>query len=239
MEKLEDFLKSYDGGKVLDIACGSGSFTSRQIAALNSYSSVTGLDIKADLEADFLENVEGHDISFVVSPIRDYLQTTDRFDTISVSNALHHLEGVGDVLKDIQKILNPSGTFIVNEMYSDGLNPAQETQRDLHRFMAGLHRVAGEFHRGAFTRDEIQGFLDQAGLRVLHRFRVSNEDGPVKKETDGKGGFLERVMGAVERAFPDGAPAEVAEELEGLASRAAEIGVGSPPQLTFVCRYED
>ncbi|MDP6039001.1 MAG: methyltransferase domain-containing protein [Candidatus Latescibacteria bacterium] len=238
MKTLEDFLRTQEGGNLLDIACGSGSFTHRLIDSLKSYISVTGLDIKPTLQTDFLKNVDGHDVTFVASAVADYLENAGSFDTISISNAIHHLEGVGDILGDLRNILNFGGTVIINEMYSDDLTPAQETQRDLHGLMAKLQCVMGEYHRGAFTRGEIHDFINNAGLIVQHTFTVRKDDAPVQKETDGTDGPTSRVQETIDKAYPDGAPSAVCQELDQLKIRATEIGSAPPPQLTLVCKFK-
>ena len=231
MIHLEDFLRTHDARAILDIACGGGAFTKRLVENLRSYASVIGLDIK-DAREDFLENVKGHDISFKASSIQDYITTADPFDTITVSNALHHLEDVGEVLKDAQAKLNTRGTFIVNEMHRDDLTPTQQTQFRQHRFLADLQRASGEYHRETWSRDEIYGFVAGARLRVLHVFENANKDAPVTREP---GRLVERARAAIKHAYPEGAPASVTDELSDLTARNADIGSSSPPQLTLVC----
>jgi ubiquinone/menaquinone biosynthesis C-methylase UbiE len=232
MTILEDFLKTHDAGALLDIACGGGAFTKRLTENLKSYTSVLGLDIKAESSDGFFEAVKGHDISFISASIHDYLETADAFDTVSVSNALHHLEGVGEVLKDVRNILNEGGTFIINEMHCDNLTPSQQTQRDQHKFLADLQRAAGEYHRETWSRSEILEFVANAGLRIQHTYENANEDAPITKEPDR---MVERAQTAIEKAYPAGAPNSVNTERDRLAARSSEIGSSPPPQLTLVC----
>jgi len=235
MHSFEAFLKTHDGGHVLDIACGSGAFAKRLITGLKSYQSVTGLDIKDSVGAEFLKHVEGHDVAFIASPIADFFKSGRRFDTVSISNALHHLEGVEAILSGLRTIVNPGGVIIVNEMYADGLTPAQETQRLQHSFMADLHRKTGEYHRAPFTRKELDTMIDNAGLSVQHRFRVANAEAPVQKETGESNGIANRLQPAIDRAYPDGAPSDVMIRFDQIKKRAADIGIAPPPQLVFVC----
>ncbi|MBT5713414.1 class I SAM-dependent methyltransferase, partial [Candidatus Poribacteria bacterium] len=187
-----------------------------------------------DKREEFLGNIEGDDVSFVASAIGDYLRGDHGFDTISISNALHHLEGVGDILRDLRRIANPNGVVIISEMYADDLTPPQQTQRDLHAMIARLHVGMGEYHRATYTRDEINGFLAGAGLGVLHAFDAPHDDAPVEKGTDG---FAGRAGSVMADAYPDGAPPDVSAEYERLKARAIAIGVARPPQLTLVCAY--
>ena len=230
---LESFLKTHEAGTLLDIACGGGAFTKRLTGTLQSYTSVTGLDIKADSRETFLEAVQGHDIAFVPSSIHDYLNSSEKsFDTISVSNALHHLEGVGQVLKDVCAILASGGTVIINEMHGDDLTRTQQTQHDQHRFLADLQRESGEYHRETWSRDEILGFVSGAGLEIAHTFENLNRDAEVTKEP---GRIVERARTAIEKAYPSDAPDAITSELERLVERSESIGSSAPPQLTLVC----
>lgn len=233
MTNLEDYLKTHDAGRLLDIACGGGAFTKRLAENLQSYTSIMGLDIKSESQDSFLETVKGHNVSFVASSIHDYLRSTsDGFDTISVSNALHHLQDVGEVLKNVRSILNDGGTVIVNEMHCDDLTPPQQTQHDQHKFLAEIHRAGGEYHRETWSRSEIFNFVTHAGLRVQHEYEDTNEDAPITKEADR---MVQRARDAIEKAYPEGAPDTVITERDRLAVRSGEIGSSSPPQLTLVC----
>lgn len=233
MTRLEDFLKTHNGGRVLDIACGAGAFTRRLAEHLASYDNITGIDIKADARDDFLEAVGGHDVTFIAGSIHDFVADADTFDTLSVSNALHHLENVGDVLRDVVGILADGGTMIVNEMHRDNLTPTQQTQFEQHRFLADLQRAAGEYHRETFRRDEILAFVRDAGLDVLHTFENDNADADASREP---GRIIERAGKAIEAAYPHGAPMEIASKLQQLSERSATVGSSPPPQLTLVCR---
>jgi len=230
--KFEEFLKSHDGGKVLDIACGGGVFTRRLTDGLKSYISVLGLDIKSNIRDEFIATAGGHDVTFVQSKIHDFLTTEQAFDTISMSNALHHLEGVGDVLSSLKDILNPAGTVIINELFRDGLSPAQQIQHEQHRFLARLHTTAGEFHREAYTRSEIRDLITSAGLAIQNTFESSNRDAPITR-TPGR--LITRAHSAMQRAYPNGPPREVKQELGRLTKRNTEVGTAPAPQLALVC----
>lgn len=238
METLEDYLAQNEGGHILDIACGSGNFTKRLITHFKSYTSVTGLDIKPNLKDDFLKNIDGQQVTFVASPFATYLKSASTFDTVSISNALHHLENVQDMLAQFKSLLNTNGSVIINEMYSDNLSPAQESQRDLHSFMADLQRLSGEYHRGPFSTKEIYDMIHKAGLHIQHTFKMTNDDAPTKVGPEAANTYAERIQTALEKAYGQNPPTDVMNQFEYLKTRATQVGVGSPPQLTFVCSVQ-
>jgi len=234
LKDLEEFLVAYDAGSLLDIACGGGRFTRLLVDGCRSWRSVVGLDIKEGIRQDFLSLMGTDSVRFVASPIADFLRdaVANSFDTVSISNALHHLEEVGDVLRQLRDLMSPDGTLILCEMYADNLTPAQQTQRDLHAMMAELHRAAGEYHRSVFTCAEIDAMVAAAGLAVRHRFHEANDTPPA-----GDSPMVSRLEEAITRAHPAGAPADVVTRRDELLERARATGVGTPPQLTMVCAF--
>ncbi|MDA0336689.1 MAG: class I SAM-dependent methyltransferase [bacterium] len=234
MQDLQEFLAAYDAGNVLDIACGGGRFTRLLIDGCRSWQSVVGLDIKQEAGQDFISLMGTDSVRFVAAPIRDFFRdpAAGPFDTVSIANALHHLEGVGDVLRQLRDVVTPGGTLILCEMYADDLTPAQQTQRDLHALMAELHRAAGEYHRSVFTRAEIDTMVAAAGLDVRHRFDDANDSPPA-----GDSPMVSRLEEAISRAYPDAVPAAVESRRDELLARARDTGVGTPPQLTLVCAF--
>jgi len=234
MKDLEEFLVAYDAGNLLDIACGGGRFTRLLVDGCRSWRSVGGVDIREGVRKDFLSVMGTDSVRFVASPIADFLgdAVADPFDTVSISNALHHLEEVGDVLRQLRDVVKPDGTLILCEMYADDLTTAQQTQRDLHAMMAELHRAAGEYHRSVSTIAEIDVMVAAAGLDVRLRFHEANDTPPA-----GDSPMVSRLEEAISRAYPESAPADVVTRRDELLERARVTGVGTPPQLTMVCAF--
>ena len=236
MTNLEDALADHDLGDLLDIACGGGRFARHLVDVCAACRSVVGLDIKEGLGDEFLATLrEGGvaDVRFEARPIAEYLAaaTAPVFDTVSVANALHHIEDVGAALGGLRAVLRAGGTVIVQEMHAEDLTPAQETQRQLHAFMAELHTRQGEHHRAVFTTAELNALLEAAGLTVTQRFHAANDEVP----EPGAGHMPDRIDAAIAQLWPDGAPADIVQRRDALLERAERTGVGRPPQWTLVC----
>ena len=54
----------------------------------------------------------------------DYPDET--FEVVAISNTLHHIEHYDKVLAEMLRVLKPGGFFILNEMYRDGQDAAQQ-----------------------------------------------------------------------------------------------------------------
>jgi 2-polyprenyl-3-methyl-5-hydroxy-6-metoxy-1,4-benzoquinol methylase len=239
VDSLDDILVDRDLGDLLDIACGGGRFARFLVDGSAACRSVLGIDIKENLGEEFVAHLRQGGVTqvrFVAQPIADFLAAGDgtAFDTVSVANALHHIEDVVEVLARLRGTLRAGGTVIVQEMHGDGLTAAQETQRDLHALLAELHSAQGEHHRAVFTTAEMETLLGTAGLAIAHRFHAANDD---RADPAAASPMLGRISEAVARLWPDGPPAEIVTRRDALFERAQRTGVGRPPQWTLVCRF--
>jgi len=64
---------------------------------------------------------------------------------------LHHLSDIGAALAEMKRVVKPGGWIIVNELISDGLNPAQQVHKMLHHLRSKIDRMIGEVHNETFT----------------------------------------------------------------------------------------
>jgi ubiquinone/menaquinone biosynthesis C-methylase UbiE len=91
------------------------------------------------------------------------------FDTVCISNSLHHLENPDKVIAELLRVLKPEGFLLIAEMYSDGeQSPAQETHILMHHWIAGVDMLSGVYHRNTFTRAELRSIADKLPLNKLN-----------------------------------------------------------------------
>lgn len=91
-------LKGISGGKILDVATGSGDFINTLLKMLKNYDCFVGIEISSkDLESA-KKQFEGQRVEFLEMDAC-YLKFEDNsFDTVCISYALHHLENIDRVL---------------------------------------------------------------------------------------------------------------------------------------------
>src|SRR5512141_3036012 len=110
-------LGTLSGGRVLDVATGRGNFISTLIENLRDYIEVVGIDTNADTLEAARENFTQDNIRFAVLDAARLDFPDESFDTVCISNSLHHLADLPQVLAEMRRVLKSNGHFIVSEMY--------------------------------------------------------------------------------------------------------------------------
>lgn len=236
MTAFDDYFASRDLGDYLDVACGEGEFTERLLEAAAGYRSALGIDPDEESLAIARSLFEGHfgNVFFEAGDAHHLEIEDGRFDTVSISNALHHVRRPEIVLKELRRVLRRGGILVVNEMIRDGLAPDEENARDLHHLKARIDRLKGIVHRETYTADELRAVLKlddpAAGTRV--ELEVTEYPDPDDPETvEGRLEFLEAYA---ELAEGTDDYAEVRKAALRLKHRIATTGFRPQPQGLYV-----
>lgn len=141
------------GARVLEIGCGTGTFTGALAAA---YGSVTALDVSDQMLAEARKKVPG--ATFVEADIHHTTLPAASFDVVLGCSVLHHLDW--DVaLREIHRLLKPGGELRFSE--PNMLNP----QIFLQKTVPWLKARAGDSpDETAFTSTTIRRSLQRAGF---------------------------------------------------------------------------
>lgn len=166
-----DILGGVNGGRVLDVATGGGGFVHFLIEGLDDVTEIVGIDISDAGRGAFDEAFgDRPNVRFEVTDARELNFPAASFDTVAVSDSLHHFEGPIVVLREMLRVLKPAGHVIVAEMYQDGQSPAQLTHVELHHWAAAINQTQGIFHRETYPRAELVAMLDGLRLDAVRTF---------------------------------------------------------------------
>ena len=226
-------LGGISGGRVLDVATGAGGFIELLLEGLADHTEIIGIDSNADRAAAFEAAFEGrNDISFREMDAHRLAFPDGSFDTVCVSNSLHHFADPAPVLAEMLRVLRPDGHMIVNEMYRDGQTDEQMTHVLLHHWWASVNTVRGEVHRETYRRSELIGLIEDLALRDL---RVADLVDPDEDPHDPE--MVAELEAAIDRhiALAGGYP-ELQARGEELRGRLHEVGARGATQLLAVGR---
>jgi SAM-dependent methyltransferase len=169
-------LGSISGGKVLDVATGSGDFIDTLMKALKNYDCFVGIDIsKKDLESA--------EKRFRDRPVRlmemnaESLEFEDNsFGTASMAYSLHHLVRIDKVLAEMDRVLKPGGNLIIQEEFCDGKQTeAQKTNILQHAWAAQIDSLLGKTHKATFTKHKIKEAIGNLLLEPVKIFESTHQ----------------------------------------------------------------
>lgn len=233
MNILKEKLGNISGGKVLDVATGDGTFINLLVNHLKDYSEVIGIDTDQELIEFNKKNYNNNKITFDYMS-GDALSYDDAsFDTVSISNSLHHLKNINQTLGEMYRVLKPGGLFIINEIFCDNQNEKQLTHVYFHHLQAEVDTLQGILHNKTFHQQEIMKIAESIGLKSIDAFVHENVMFNQHVRTDL---FAERYQVIIDRIkeFPEYPKYRL--ELENLITRLQNIGVEFASQLMLVGR---
>ena len=228
-----EVLGDLSGGRVLDVATGTGGFVRFLVDGLRDHAEIVGIDANGERAAAFAAAFADHpDVRFEQMDALHLAFPDGSFDTVCVSNSLHHFADPAPVLAEMLRVLCPGGHLVVNEMYRDGQSETQATHVLLHHWWAAVGWLRGEVHRETYERARIVEIIEALGLSDLRLLDLADpEEDPRDPETVAE---LEATIDQY-AALAEGHP-ELQARGEALRTRLREIGVRSATQLVAIGR---
>jgi len=161
-------LGSISGGKVLDVATGSGSFISILMKTLKNYDSFVGIDISSkDLESA-KKRFKDKPVELLEMNAESLHFNDNSFDTVSMAYSLHHLGRPDKVLAEMKRVLKPGGNLIIQEEFSDGnQTEAQKTNLLQHTWDAEIDTLLGKIHKATLTKRKIEELVSNLQLEQV------------------------------------------------------------------------
>ena len=172
MKKLIDFFKDRPVQNILDVGTGNGNFL---VVLKETFQNVDIIGIDPNIESLNETSELFPDVQFKKMGAEKIEFPDDSFDVVSISMALHHLSDIDIALKEMQRVTKPGGWIIVNELFSDNLNPAQEVHKLYHHLGSQIDRILGIGHNETFKKNEIIKIVEDSGIKIQIQFEHKKE----------------------------------------------------------------
>lgn len=116
---------SEDGGKLLDLGCGTGHLLAdihKKNRKMKKNLKLNGIDLSQEMIKQCNENLEKHNISDVNCKLADGKSIpfeNDSFMIITSSLSLHHWPNPAEVFSEIYRVLQPGGYLFLFDFFRD------------------------------------------------------------------------------------------------------------------------
>ena len=125
MKTPKDYLGHIPGGRVLDVATGSGGFIGFLLEGLQDPAEIVGIDTSERAAAAFGQAFKDTPAVRFESMDAGRMSFPDAsFDTVCIANSLHHLPEPARVLSEMLRVLRPGGSFLIFDLRRDMSPPA-------------------------------------------------------------------------------------------------------------------
>lgn len=167
MEQLKAYFSESEINSILDIGTGSGDFI-EVLQDVFPQAQITGVDPDTESLEEAIKKYPGVSFGEMRAEILEFADNS--FDLASISMALHHLPDIQTSLKEMLRVVKPGGWIIVNELFSDNLNPSQEVHKIFHHFRSKIDRLTGIYHQETFEKEQILHLVKSAGIQIQLSF---------------------------------------------------------------------
>jgi len=167
MEQLKAYFSESEINSILDIGTGSGDFI-EVLQDVFPQAQITGVDPDTESLQEAIKKYPEVTFGEMRAEILEFADNS--FDLASISMALHHLPDIQTSLKEMLRVVKPGGWIIVNELFSDNLNPSQEVHKIFHHFRSKIDRLTGIYHQETFEKEQILHLVKAAGIQILLSF---------------------------------------------------------------------
>ena len=154
---IEELFSNLSGGTILDVATGAGNFAVLMEKQFKNPGIIAAIDTTVNSLIHIKEKVESKKIQPLAMDAGLLGFKNNTFDTVAISNSLHHLKDPGVILGEMSRTLVPDGHFIIKEMFCDGdQTAAQKTHTLLHNWWAAIDTSNNVTHNQVFTEEELK-----------------------------------------------------------------------------------
>lgn len=234
MIQLADFFREKPIHSILDVGTGTGDF----VAVLKEVfpaSQITGID--PNVESLKEATIKYPNVTFSEMNGEKLVFKDNSFDLASISMALHHLPDISQTLSEMQRVTKSGGWIIVNELFSDSLNPAQEVHKMYHHFRSNIDNLTGISHNETFKKEEILQIVKNSGIEISFHFE-SNRNGNLIQKPEDIEERVEKMRQMLEQVKDSPDLAELQAKINEFRKSALKYGFQQATKVVVVGRVQ-
>lgn len=232
-KELKNKLSKIVLGDYLEFGCGSGIFLDFVLKNAHAHKSITAVDINESVIEEAKTLLNNENIVFLNYSTLPLPFKNNHFDTITVSNALHHIKDKENVFKELTRIIKKDGNIIITEIISNNLSEEEKTHYYHHKLRVKIDSINNIFHEPAYTEDEIIHIIEKNNLKIKEKCVVKEfkPNTKVPEEIEFMNNFIDELISKIDIvSLID----ELKSEGEIVKDRLLKYGIKRSPQVYLV-----
>ena len=181
---LKKRIGSIEAGSWLDVAVGRGDFLKFAMGSFKSWNSIAGIDNDPESLELARQEFLNTPVILVMASALSMPFSNKYFDTVTMSNALHHIEDLPLLFSETARICKRNGVVIINEMLHENNSETEQSYMLYHKLISDIDIHRGHYHRETYTLKEIQSMISIGEFRQVDCFIHAEEAGDVMNKAE-------------------------------------------------------
>src|SRR5512133_37281 len=177
MLTLKDRISNIEAGAFLDVAVGRGDFLKFALDSFHSWKSAAGIDNDHEQLIQSQQLFAGTPVVLVLASALSMPFTDGYFDTITLSNALHHIDNLPTLFTEIARVCRHKGQVIINEMLNENNTAIDQNYMLYHKLISDIDIHQGHYHRETYTLKELSAMISIPQFQMTDYFIHSETSG--------------------------------------------------------------
>lgn len=233
MDILKQRLSTIAAGRVLDVGTGKGEFIKLLASSVKDYVEIIGIDSNERAVEAARKNLTEDKIKILEMDGTEMQFPDESFDTVCISNSLHHLPDPRRILDEMKRVLKPGGRFIICEMFCDNQSARQLNHVASHHWAAEINRILGVYHESTYEKQRILDTTSALNLSSLESFEFiyPEDEEPSEEELEEFLSYFDTLLDKVRQHEDYG---RLLDEKNRFQKSIRDIGMSSATELLVI-----
>ena len=171
---LREILSEVDFNSCLEIGCGTGKNTEWLVTKAKR---ITAVDLSKEMLSKAREKINSDKVQFLQTDItKSWVFTKEKFDLVTFSLVLEHIENLDHIFNEAAKVLIPGGYIYIGELHPfkqyNGTKARYESNEGLQILDCYNHNISDFIQsakRSGFEIENINEYFDDEDRTVIPR----------------------------------------------------------------------
>ena len=171
---LREILSEVDFNSCLEIGCGTGKNTEWLVTKAKR---ITAVDLSKEMLSKAREKINSDKVQFLQTDItKSWVFTKEKFDLVTFSLVLEHIENLDHIFNEAAKVLIPGGYIYIGELHPfkqyNGTKARYESNEGLQILDCYNHNISDFIQsakRSGFEIENINEYFDNENRTAIPR----------------------------------------------------------------------
>lgn len=170
---MKELSKEQNLGKVLELGCGTGAYTSYLHKAAHEICATDYSDEMIEVARQ--KRGQLNNVIFTKANAMDLQFENESFDTIFMANLIHIIDDPDQLLKESRRVLKNNGQIIITSFAIDQMSFINKLKL-ANRYLKTFGKPSKEASKVKTSKKAIEKLLVSNGFKIIHNKVIGNKE---------------------------------------------------------------